>query len=465
MNDFDELRYPFNSLLDFVGGGYFAERAGLHLTIALIVFAILTAQVMLGRGPVIQRLITVFFAGTVYNNPVFAIAGGLHFNELAGVAAALWLCLLLPTGLRMDVGRVAIPLVVGGLIMVSHAAFVSVLDVSLIPDTSTAIVRGVLLARIFVLAIVVLGIEALYTTTEDFEALMEAMVRFGVAAIVIYFIQTGVFLSGTRPYGTYWDAGFTGIPSFGSVSIERGHFGKFLIMLFPFFAWAAMKQRRWVPMGLFILVTLVNFSASSMSFLVAYVAITVLVLHRYLIRPAAVKWLLPVAATVLVLASKFGEQYWGLVQKILDLGLKGDAAGGRGFSVLEAYLSAHPLGLGYSGSTLRNVGMLPAINMGAYAMASQLSLLIIPILLGFLWLNYRVARESRSIDDRVVAGLMIAGMIMAIFIDLVDVLWFVPTIWAPMIVCNGLANIGQRRVGEHDPGTLHATWHPVSADF
>ena len=464
MNDFDELRYPFNSLLDFVGGGYFAERAGLHLTIALIVFAILTAQVMLGRGPVLKRLITVFFAGTVYNNPVFAIPGGLHFNELAGVVAAFWLCVLLAAGLKIDVRRVAIPLVVGGLVMVAHAAFVSVLDVSLIPDTSTAIVRGVLLARIFVLAIIVLGMESLYTTTEDFEALMRAMVRFGVAAIAIYFIQTGVFLSGTRPYGTYWDAGFTGIPSFGAVSIERGHFGKFLIMLFPFFAWTAMRQRRWIPMGLFILVTLVNFSASSMSFLVGYLAITVLVLHRYVMRPAAVKWMLPAGVTVLVLASKFGEQYGGLVQKVLDLGLKGDAAGGRGFDVLEAYLSAHPLGLGYSGSTLRNVGMLPAINMGAYAMASQLSLLVIPIFLGFLWLNHRVARESRYIDDRVVAGLMIGGMCMAIFIDLVDVLWFVPTIWAPMIVCNGLATIGRRRAGDKFPGSPHAPWHPVSAD-
>src|SRR5215204_329446 len=91
MNEFDELRYPFDTLFDFVGGGYFAERAGLHLTIALIVFAILTMQVMLGRGTVVQKLITLFFAGTVYNNPAFAVPGGLHFNEIAGVVASLWL--------------------------------------------------------------------------------------------------------------------------------------------------------------------------------------------------------------------------------------------------------------------------------------------------------------------------------------------------------------------------------------
>jgi hypothetical protein len=459
MNDFEELRYPFDTLLDFLGGGYFAERAGLHLTLALILFAILTLQVMRERGPLVQRLIIVFFAGTVYNNPAFAVPGGLHFNEIAGVVAALWIAVLLVGGVRMDTTRVAIPLLVGALVMLAHAGFVSVVDASLTPDSSTAVMRGVLVARIFVLGIVILGVEALFETREDFERLIKAMVRFGVAAIVIYFVQTAVFMSGTRPYGTYWDAGFTGIPSFGAVSIERGHFGKFLIMLFPFFAWAAMKQRRWVPMLLFFLVTLVNFSASSMSFLAGYVAITLLVLYRYLIRPSAIKWLLPAAATVLVLASRFSEQYGGLIQKVINIGVRGDAEGGRSFSVLEAYLAAHPFGIGYSGSTLRNVGTLPQMNMGAWAMASQLSLLIIPVFLGFLWLNFRVIRRSRHIDDRVVAGLLIGGMLMSILIDLVDVLWFVPTLWAPIIICDGLA-----RVERHPAAALHEAsppWRPA----
>jgi hypothetical protein len=35
-------------------------------------------------------------------------------------------------------------------------------------------------------------------------------------------------------------------------------------------------------------------------------------------------------------------------------------------------------------------------------------------------------------------------MIMAVLIDLVDVLWFVPTLWAPMLVCNGLAYVERR---------------------
>jgi hypothetical protein len=153
-----------------------------------------------------------------------------------------------------------------------------------------------------------------------------------------------------------------------------------------------------------------------------------------------------------------------LIQKVLQLGLKGDAEGGRGFSVLEAYLSAHPFGLGYSGSTLRNVGTLPMINMGAYAMASQLSLLVIPIFLGFLWLTYRVVRESRYINDRVLAGVMIAGMLMAILMDLVDVLWFVPTIWAPMLICNGLAHISRGSAVTYNIATVPPTSRLVTGD-
>jgi hypothetical protein len=282
--------------------------------------------------------------------------------------------------------------------------------------------------------------EAVFRTDADFDTLMQAMVVYGAAAIMIYFLQVGVFASGTRPYGTYWDAGFTGIPSFGAVSIERGHFGKFLVQLFPFFAWGAARRRYRLPMLLFLLVTLVNFSASSMSFLAGYIVITACLLHRYVLRPATLKYVVPTVALVIVLASRFGEQYGGLVQKIVDFGLRGDAGGGRGFSVLDAYLSAYPFGIGYSGSTLRNVGALPQINMGAYALASQLSFLILPVFAGFLWLTYRVIRRGARIGDRFVYGLLAGGMLMAVFIDLVDVLWFVPTLWAPMIICDGLAH-------------------------
>src|SRR6476661_8374237 len=171
MSDFNELRYPFDSLLDFIRGGYFAERAGLHLTIALILFGVLAIQVLVGRGPFVQRLITLFFAGAVYNNPVFTLPGGLHFNELAGVMAVLWIILIMLGGLRMDVRRVGFPILVAGLVLLAHAGLVSVFDSALLPDNGTAVMRVVLLARIFVLGIIAVGMESLYRTREDFEML------------------------------------------------------------------------------------------------------------------------------------------------------------------------------------------------------------------------------------------------------------------------------------------------------
>jgi hypothetical protein len=97
--------------------------------------------------------------------------------------------------------------------------------------------------------------------------------------------------------------------------------------------------------------------------------------------------------------------------------------------------------------------------MGAFALASQLSILIIPIFAGFLWLTYRAIRRSHYIDDRVLAGVLVGGMIMAILIDLVDVLWFVPTIWLPMIVCDGLAIARLRATGASNDAPA-STWHP-----
>jgi hypothetical protein len=440
MNSLNELRYPFDSILQFIGGGFIAQRAGLHLAIALFCFIVLSTHVLLGRGTIVHRLITIFFAGTVYNNPALSIAG-LRFNELAGILAALCILNGMLGGLSADVRRVGVPIMLTGLVMLAHAAYVSVLDPSVSPDLETAVLRGVLIARIFVLGVVAIGMEAFFTEREDFERLISAMVRFGVAAIFVYFIQAGVFISGTTPYGTYWDAGFTGIPSFGAVSIERGHFGKFLVLLYPFFAWVGATRRRWLPMMLFLLVTLVNFSASSMSFLAGYFAISALILHRNMLHVVRPRLIVPAVIGVCALVWKFGAQYAAVLQKIMMLGLKGDEGGGRGFSVLDAYLSAHPLGIGYSGSTLRTVGTLPQINMGAYAMASQLSFLILPIFAGFLWLTYRGIRESLGLRDRLIAGLLVSGMVMAVLIDLVDVLWFVPTIWAPMLVCNGLAQV------------------------
>jgi len=74
-----------------------------------------------------------------------------------------------------------------------------------------------------------------------------------------------------------------------------------------------------------------------------------------------------------------------------------------------------------------------------------------------------VIRESDWIGDRVVAGLLVGGMLMAVLIDLIDVLWFVPTIWAPMIICSGLAHARRGTVMPTRDEIVLPTWHSPSA--
>jgi hypothetical protein len=277
---------------------------------------------------------------------------------------------------------------------------------------------------------------------------------------VVYIAQTAVFLTGTLPYGTYWDAGFTGVPSSGSVSIERGHFGKFLAPLFPFYVLLLIRSRWRAAFALFLGVSLVNFSASSIAFIAGYAAITAALLRRDLLRPAVAAAGVVLLGAVAALGVVFGEQYGAVFQKIVDVGVRGEEVGGRGLPVLEAYLARFPLGTGYGGSTLRVVGELPEINMGGFALISQLSAVALPIVLGFVWLNWRVLRASRGTTDARTRGLLVCGVIMSGLIGVVDILWFVPTIWAPLVIADGLAFAA--RGGVPAPAGVAAAGRPAA---
>jgi hypothetical protein len=84
------------------------------------------------------------------------------------------------------------------------------------------------------------------------------------------------------------------------------------------------------------------------------------------------------------------------------------------------------------------VGDLPQTNMGAFVLLSQLSILAVPFVVGFVWLTYRSLIQARFLTDPVLRCALTCGVVMPPFIGAVDVLWFVPTLWAPMILCDGL---------------------------
>lgn len=443
MDSFQELRYPFTSLAEFIGGGYWLQRAGWHLTLGLAVLVSLSVRVLVQPGPLLRKLIVLYFATALYNNPAYSL-GGFRFGELCGVLSAGIVAGGLLAGRRISLDRVGAPLVVGALLIAAHAALASIVYPRVDPDLQTRVLRAMLVGRIFVLGLVVLGIEETFTTRESLDTLVRTAVAFGVAAAVIYLVQAGLFVTGTVPYGTYWDAGFTGIPSFGAVSIERGHFGKFFVLLFPLFAYALIRYRWRVAFALFVAVTLINFSASSFAFLAGYAVLSLVLMRRYLARPAGLAAVTVMGGAVVGSVFAFAAQYAGIVEKILDMGLRGGDEGGRGASVLGAYLSRYPLGIGYGGSTLRTVSGLPEINMGGFALLTQLSIVALPVLFGFGWMSYRVARQSAGLVEPLTRDVMVCGIAMALLIGLADILWFVPTLWAPLVVCNGLTYVAVR---------------------
>lgn len=435
MERFQELRYPFESFIEFVSGGYWSQTAALHLLLGFVVLVALTIRLGLSRTPLLEKLIILHFASAIFNNPAYSLAG-LRFGELSGVFAALMVLWTILGRGRVETSRVGVPLIVAGVVILCYSSFVQLLYPELGPDMATQVLRAVVTAKIALLGIVIVGMERTFTP-ESYQRLMRQMVIFATAATLLYLVQAGVFLSGTIPYGTYWDAGFTGVPSFGAVSIERGHFGKFLVPVFPFFLYMSIRFRWRVAMLLFVVVNLVNFSASALTFLVGYLALSAFNFRRQLARPSTAVALVAVGAVFIALGARFSEQYMGIIQKIIDLGFNGDDAGGRGVSVLMDYLHKYPLGTGYGGSTVK-VPDLPESNMGAFVLLSQLSLLSAPLVAGFIWLVFRAVKCAERIEDRTLRAALMGGAIMPLFIGFTDVLWFVPTLWAPIVIADGL---------------------------
>lgn len=428
----EELRYPFESVFEFVSGGYYSELEALHLTLGFIFIVWLCGRVVLSdRHPLPSRFSALYFGLALFTNPAYDV-GGLKFNELLGVFAVL-LCFVLP---RQHVPKLsaaspvarAIGLVfILGLLQNLCLAFIYP---QLNADLATLATRMAVNFKVLVLAanLVIMG-NAVRQAGPGF--IVKAVVACGTFGLLMYMLQVAMILTGRFPYGTYIDAGYIGIPSFGSVSIERGHFGKFMAPLYPFFTYALLAYGwRW-RFFLLVIVTAINFSASSQVFFVCF---CLLALFRYRSQLLSPRALLP--ATVLLvgaigLVAYLPDVFLGMANKIYELAIQGDehSGGGRSFGVFSEYMSTYPLGIGYGGSTLRTAPGLPEINAAHFAFITQYSLVALPIALGYLVLVIRTLKAARRMKGNALVKAMSLGVLMSAVIFLIDILWFIPTIW------------------------------------
>jgi hypothetical protein len=457
VEELQELRYPFLSFIQFVKDGYWLHREAAHLMAGLVFLAAFSVYLLRSRAALIEKLVVFFFAAAIFNNPAYTVAG-LRFNEIAGgLAAALLVAAIAWRRRSVPTSPIGYALCLAGALIAVHALVVAIGFPDVNQPAERTVLRVAVIGKIFVLGIVAFAFDRYFREERRVRWLVSCVVACGSVASLIYLFQAGVFLSGTLPYGTYWDAGFTGVPSFGSVSIERGHFGKFLVPLFPFFLLHALWGRSVIPLLLLVSVSLVNFSASNLAFLAGYLGLAVLFFRRRIARPRTLVPAGLAAGAIVALGWRFREQYDGVVEKIVALGLRGGDEGGRSFALLQQFVAEYPMGISYGGSTLRELPWMPQLNMGFYVFLAQLSLLAPVLLMGYVLLHKAVLRHGwRRIDGNARRALLV-GIAMAPLVFLVDVLWFVPMLWAPLILFRRLATLEALGPGAMTEPTLVPT--------
>jgi hypothetical protein len=384
---------------------------------------------------VLDALLVLFLTTPVFNNPGYTVAG-VDPGQFAGVLASALFGLTCIAQPRVRFHVIPIVLLAFWAVATVQAAIV-VLASPELADYAPS--RGVILGKIAVLALVLM---AFYHRADSrlVRTLLAAQVGVCLAACAIYWFQVAFFLSGTVPYGTYLDAGFTGVPSFGSVSIERGHFGKLLVPTLPLLLlYSLYTGKRW-PLAIVVFTSLINFSASALFFLVGYAVLYSLLWRESLLKLRRLAPIFVFAVLVITLAVSFSAQYGGVIDKIRYFN---NAENGRTLDLIADYLDAYPLGISYGGSTLRTAPRMQEVNMGAYAWATQFAFLSVPLLMLLMWGHVRSWYSSRAWLSLPERRILLGGMLMIWVIGAIDVLWFMPTLWLLPVLGAVLARSAQ----------------------
>jgi hypothetical protein len=428
-----ELTYPFTSAIEFLIGNYALTIQGAHLTIGWIALATLSLIVFKRKDSFYVKFTSLYFGANLFNNFAYTL-GGVRFGEFCGIIAAIIYLNkpLYKKYYRSPVG--ASLLFVAFLALTQYLVLLFVyqdLDV-LIEEKIT---RLSLIFKIIVLGIVSLGFNDEFNNFKFIDRLIKDIILFAVVGICIYLTQFALFFLGNVPFGTYLDAGFTGFPSFGSVSIERGHFARLFAPLYPFFLFHYFQYKNTPLLVAFLLIDLINFSSSGQFYTFVYLLLTLIIFQKKFLQSYNFMWLIGGGTLgILTIINLFMQQLVGVTEKIFVSGLQGSDGSGRSFNVLAAYLSKYPWGTSYGGSTMRVVGDLPVLDSGIYIFIAQFSILSLPLVIWFLVLHFKVLSNPNSFLSEDAVKAMRIGVLVAPIIYCIDVLWFSPTIWLPLII-------------------------------
>src|SRR4051794_19305687 len=157
INGLQEFRYPFETMIEFFGGGYFLDVLALHLTFAYLAVTILTIYLFASKKNTLQKLVALYFAFTLFNNPAFQIAGA-SLGDMCGVLGVSYF-LLRVIGYgeyrRMLVThRLTFLLLLAVALIVVHQVFINAIY-SVLNENGAFAVRLAVTFKIVVLAVMI----------------------------------------------------------------------------------------------------------------------------------------------------------------------------------------------------------------------------------------------------------------------------------------------------------------------
>jgi len=439
-----ELRYPFDSVATFFLNEHYLSVQALHLTIGLVFLILLITNIFIDRGlSLTEKCFVVYFVCQTFNGPAFQFSG-ISVPEFFGALGCL-----LSIGRKFSLTKNPLVTFLSALLFLMIFHFLLVyLHTDLLSQSqsiSFSTVRFFLFLKIVVLigAINTLG-KRVRKQPQITENIFSHTNIAAAAAICIYLIQTVIYQMDVTPYGTFLNAGFSRGVSFGATSIERGHFAKQFLPYFPILLAGLLENRsnlRILIFMFFIFVTLINFSASGFAFLFLYSAISCYVFRKSIFsrRIESIIFLSAACFTTPLVFMMFFDQYSAMVAKIVEVGLKGGGsmasvdASGRGISVLLRYINEFPFGMGYGGSTLRNFQNFPENNQGIFAFISQLGPISAFIIALYLYFIFFFIRRTLKAKQSGTMKAIIVGVAAQPFIFGIDILWFQPMLWLPVV--------------------------------
>ncbi len=363
-----DLRYPFISFVEFISRDLFWEQSAIHLVAAWLGVIALVLAVFFFR-PKFRAYESFAILSVVlapYSNPAFHIIR-LSPSDIFGLLTFGFYF----SGLFSKEGmRKILPWD-----WMSFWALVGIhsLIVFCFYDLGAErefLERLVLVSRP-IISIVVAAVVGRTIFAKQANREKMFWISFGALSVaaIVYLIQMWNFNNGITPYGTMPSAGFGGV-RFGGVSNEGGHLAKLSYPVLMILLLLVDSNWKWLCFAAVSVIFLLNVSATGYVVFALFV-LTAFSLHILrLLKKLSFRTILTIIpliifGTIIVGGSGIGLRtspvYEGLINKIDDAIDKARSPErdiyGRSPLIAKAIIEKFPLGIGYAGSTQRNIVM------------------------------------------------------------------------------------------------------------